>query len=98
MSKSILRVYSNVFLLIILVFNKPLFAQEYSYSSTVNIQFTTMDILNSPYRETNPCLTPDGKFLFFMSGRGGMSWSDPEYTVYKGKKEADGEIYITVKI
>lgn len=54
-----------------------------------------MDIINSPYRETNLCLTPDGKYLFFLSGRGGMPWSDPDYTSYRGKKEADGDIYFT---
>jgi len=52
-----------------------------------------LDLLNSPYRETNPCLTPDGRYLFFMSGRGGESWSNPDYTSFKGKTEADGDIY-----
>lgn len=56
-----------------------------------------LDQLNSPYRETNPCITPDGKYLFFMSGRGEQSWSNPEYTVYHGKNEADGDIYYSKK-
>jgi len=56
-----------------------------------NIQ--RLDILNSTSRETNPCLTPDGKYLFFMSGRGGESWNNPDYTRYRGRTEADGDIY-----
>jgi hypothetical protein len=52
-----------------------------------------LDQLNSSYRETNPCMTPDGKFLFFMSGRGGEPWNIPDYTSYDGKTEADGDIF-----
>ncbi len=52
-----------------------------------------LENLNSPFRETNPCLTPDGRYLFFMSGRGGEKWSDPGYTSYQGRTEADGDIY-----
>lgn len=58
---------------------------------TVSIQ--TLDRLNSAYRETNLCLTPDGRYLFFMSGRGGKSWSNPTYTKFDEKFEADGDIY-----
>ncbi len=52
-----------------------------------------LDQLNSPFRETNPCLTPDGRYLFFMSGRGGEPWSNPTYTSFNDKTEADGDIY-----
>ncbi|MFC2125072.1 OmpA family protein [Bacteroidota bacterium] len=73
-------------------------AQKNPDATVNNIRFTTLDILNSPYRETNPCLTPDGKYIFFLSGRGGMAWSDPEYTYYKGKYEPDGDLYYSRKI
>ena len=53
----------------------------------------SLDLLNSPFRETNPCITPDGKYLFFMSGRGGEAWSDPDYTSFNDRTEADGDIY-----
>ncbi|HAI76603.1 MAG TPA: hypothetical protein DCM08_10180, partial [Microscillaceae bacterium] len=33
-------------------------------------QTRKVDILNSRYRETNLSISPDGKYLFFMSGRG----------------------------
>ncbi|HLF32745.1 MAG TPA: hypothetical protein VI583_00820, partial [Cyclobacteriaceae bacterium] len=56
-----------------------------------------LDVINSPFRETNLCLTPDGRYLFFLSGRGGMPWSDPDYTIYRGQVEADGDIYMTRK-
>jgi outer membrane protein OmpA-like peptidoglycan-associated protein len=55
-----------------------------------------LDHLNSPFRETNPCITPDGRYLYFMSGRGGQTWSDAEYTSFKGKTEADGDIYYSI--
>ncbi len=57
-----------------------------------------MDIINSPYRETNLCLTPDGNYLFFLSGRGGMPWSDSTYTTYRGHVEADGDIYFSKRV
>jgi outer membrane protein OmpA-like peptidoglycan-associated protein len=66
----------------------------------LNIQPDTvvkLDVINSPFRETNLCLTPDGRYLFFLSGRGGMPWSDPDYTTYRGQVEADGDIYMTKK-
>jgi len=77
---------------------QQVFAQKNPGRQEIKVHFTTLDILNSSYRETNPCLTPDGKFLFFLSGRGGMPWSDPEYTVHKGVQESDGDIYFSRKV
>ncbi len=57
------------------------------------IRLEPLHILNSPYRETNLNVTPDGQYLFFMSGRGGMPWSVANYHVYKGKPEHDGDIW-----
>lgn len=56
-------------------------------------QTRKVDILNSRYRETNLSISPDGKYLFFMSGRGEQPWSTPFYTSYRGKPEHDGDIW-----
>lgn len=53
--------------------------------------------LNSEYRETNLCITPDGKYLYFMSGRGQQSWSTPYYTTFNGHPEFDGDIWYSQK-
>lgn len=78
-----------------------LFTLEYSIGQPEVITITdlepasaeSLDLLNSSFRETNPRLTPDGKYLFFMSGRGEQPWSNPEYTSFNGKTEADGDLY-----
>lgn len=62
-----------------------------------SIEIEALRQLNSTYRETNLCITPDGKFLLFMSARGGQPWSNPFYTNYKGKPEADGDIWVSRK-
>lgn len=54
--------------------------------------------LNSAYRETNLSISPNGKTLFFMSGRGQQTWSTPRYTRYRGKWEHDGDIWYSTRI
>ena len=54
--------------------------------------------LNSTYRETNLSISPNGKTLFFMSGRGQQTWSNPRYTRYRGKWEHDGDIWYSTRI
>lgn len=66
------------------------------HPSSIKVQ--RLNILNSSNRETNMNITPDGKYLFFMSGRGGQPWSDPTATRYKGKYEADGDIWYSKKV
>ncbi len=51
--------------------------------------------LNSRYRDINLSITPNGKYLYFMSGRGGQAWSQPNYTTYHGKPEHDGDIWFS---
>lgn len=63
-----------------------------------NIKVQRVNILNSSNRETNMNISPDGKYLFFMSGRGLQTWSNPRYTKYKGKYEADGDIWYSKKV
>ena len=40
-----------------------------------SVHIEVIDVLNSESRETNLSVTPDGKYLFFMSSRGGENWS-----------------------
>lgn len=52
--------------------------------------------LNSFARETNLSISPDGKYLYFMSDRGGQPWSTYSGT-YKGKSRYDGDIWYSSK-
>jgi Tol biopolymer transport system component len=63
-----------------------------------SIQLQRLYKLNSPFRETNLNITPDGKYLYFMSGRGQMPWSTANYTEYKGKPEFDGDIWYSKRL
>ena len=62
------------------------------------IQLQRLDILNSRARECNLSITPDGKSLYFMSLRGGQSWSVPTYMTYQGDSVADGDIWFSQKV
>lgn len=57
-----------------------------------------LEVLNSPYRETNLSITPDGKFLYFMSARGGLPWSVADYTEFRGQSQYDGDIWFSRKV
>ncbi len=39
------------------------------------VEVVRLNALNSAFNEGNPSVTPDGKYLFFMSERGEQSWS-----------------------
>lgn len=57
-------------------------------------EFKKLDVLNSDSRETNLGVTPNGRYLFFMSQRGGQPWSvlrdeDSEH----GGPRHDGDIW-----
>ena len=59
------------------------------------IKTKVISVLNSAYDEVNPNISPDGKYLFFMSKRGGMAWS-------KGRADDlgggfDGDIWFSQK-
>jgi outer membrane protein OmpA-like peptidoglycan-associated protein len=60
------------------------------------IKVEKMNILNSFARETNLSVSPDGKYLYFMSDRGGQIWSTYSGT-YKGKDRYDGDIWYSSK-
>jgi Tol biopolymer transport system component len=53
--------------------------------------------LNTPYFERNLSLSSDGNTLYFMSGRGGQSWSN-SYTTFNGQAIFDGDIWVAERI
>jgi outer membrane protein OmpA-like peptidoglycan-associated protein len=61
-----------------------------------SVKIEAIDVLNSKSRETNLSVTPDGKYLFFMSIRGGQSWS-VQSGMYKNQVRYDGDIYFSKK-
>ncbi len=61
-----------------------------------SVHIEAIEVLNSESRETNLSVTPDGKYLFFMSSRGGESWSIKS-GVYKNQVRYDGDIYFSKK-
>ena len=56
------------------------------------IRIQRVDVLNSRHRETNLSITPDGKYLYFMSLRGGQFWSE-KFMEYKSDSVYDGDIW-----
>jgi uncharacterized protein YegL len=61
------------------------------------IRITPMEVLNSPFRETNLSITPDGQYLFFMSLRGGQHWSR-WYMMWGADSVYDGDIWYARKV
>ncbi|WP_338793132.1 OmpA family protein [Bernardetia sp. MNP-M8] len=61
-----------------------------------SVHIEAIEVLNSESRETNLSVTPDGKYLFFMSSRGGESWSIKS-GIYKNQVRYDGDIYFSKK-
>lgn len=104
-TKSMKNIFSPQFYLFLLLFNtvhhQQTFAQGNQNTTLLEhsnqITLTSLDKLNSPQRETNLSISPDGTHLFFMSDRGGQSWSSPSGT-YKGKARFDGDIWVAQKI
>lgn len=62
-----------------------------------NIHIYPIDILNSEYRDVNLSVTPDGKYIYFMSGRGGTVWAVKDRVTFRGKTEYDGDIWFSEK-
>jgi len=65
-----------------------------------------LENLNSPFRETNLSITPNGKYLYFMSDRGGQSWSEKRWDNWsvERKKQSgpayrfDGDIWFSRRV
>ncbi len=56
--------------------------------------------LNSKARETNLSISPNGKFLYFMSDQGGQPWTPltPREVDKSGVKHYDGDIWYSVNL
>ena len=61
------------------------------------IRVKEVSVLNSRYRETNLSITPDGKYLYFMSLRGEQRWSS-SFMTFKGDSVYDGDIWFSTKV
>ncbi len=61
-------------------------------------EIKALDNVNSSFRETNLSITPNGKYLFFMSTRGGQPWSTAGYPDPVSRKVGyDGDIWYATK-
>jgi len=78
----------------VLAFNS--FGQNHILDHKDKIVIQKIDAVNSYARETNLSISPDGKYLYFMSDRGGQIWSGYSGT-YKGKPRYDGDIWFSTK-
>ena len=61
------------------------------------IRVTRVNVLNSSARETNLSITPDGNYLYYMSLRGGKSWSR-SYMTFRGDSVYDGDIWYAQRV
>jgi Tol biopolymer transport system component len=98
MKKSI---FFMAFTCLFLTFSATVFAQftpPRILKHPAQIRLERIDVLNSTFRETNLNVSPDGKYLFFMSGRGGQIWSKARPNFYGGRMEHDGDIWFSQKI
>ncbi|MFK7970807.1 MAG: VWA domain-containing protein [Bacteroidia bacterium] len=84
--------------LLILMTGSSLFGQRKALllEHPNRIRLTPVSALNSSFRETNLCITPDGQYLFFMSLRGGQKWSR-SFMQYQGRDVFDGDIWYSKK-
>lgn len=60
------------------------------------IRISPVSILNSRERETNLSITPDGKYLYFMTVRGLQPWSN-QFMTFNGQPIFDGDIWYSKK-
>jgi len=93
--------FLSVFLLILIFKVNFIFGQKSVTLPRIlqhpdSVRIEAIDILNSKSRETNLSVTPDGNYLFFMSSRGGESWS-VSAGMYKNQSRYDGDIYFSKK-
>lgn len=61
------------------------------------IQLTKLHALNSTARETNLSVSPDGKYLYFMSDRGGQPWSRISGT-YNNIPRYEGDLWYSTNV
>jgi outer membrane protein OmpA-like peptidoglycan-associated protein len=58
------------------------------------VTVTKIDALSSPAKEANITLSPNGRFIYFMSERGGQAWS--EYN--ESLKKYDGDLWYAERV
>lgn len=61
------------------------------------IRISPVRALNSSYRETNLSISPDGKYLYFMSLRGQQEWSN-SFMTFQGDSVYDGDIWCSQRV
>lgn len=82
-------------LIILLITSVNLFSQKYPIvDNPSSVVVSEIKQLNSNKRETNLSITPDGRYLYFMSDRGGQSWSTYSGT-FRGQTRYDGDIWFS---
>lgn len=60
--------------------------------------FEKITVIDSEHRETNISITPNGKYLYFMSQRGGQPWSTERLKKSEDEPTSyDGDIWYCVK-
>ncbi len=79
-----------------LLYPTIIFGQQPELLKHNNIAIIELTTLNSSARETNLSISPDGKYLYFMSDQGKQPWSIP-YGEYNGKQRFDGDIWFSEK-
>jgi outer membrane protein OmpA-like peptidoglycan-associated protein len=86
------------FLFLLHLITSVSFAQKAQILSldTNLLKVEKINVLNSKLRETNLSLTPNGRFLYFMSNRGGQKWSQ-KYGTFKNQLRYDGDIWYSEK-
>jgi hypothetical protein len=64
------------------------------------VDIVRLNDMNSSFVESNPYITPDGKFLFFQSERGGQPWSRKKDRVSErtGQETFDGDIWYAERV
>ncbi|MEM7368510.1 MAG: VWA domain-containing protein [Bacteroidota bacterium] len=94
--------YSGTFATFVLLLLLPTFLSAQRKATILDhkdrIQISRLNVLNSAFREVNLSITPDGKSLYFMSLRGGQSWSQDTYMTFDGDSVADGDIWFSRKV
>ncbi len=93
-----MRFFLSVFYLAVINLLHGQFSVVDSLVNKESISVSPLEIVNSPYRDVNLSITPNGKYLFFMSGRGETRWSLKKETTFRGKVEYDGDIWFSERV
>ena len=82
-------------LITLIFFSLSLNAQidEKVQDTSLEIEVEFLEKVNSKFRDVNISITPNGRYLYFMSGRGGQKWTDSYPRYFKGRAEYDGDIW-----